>query len=441
MKERMDLILELAASTGSECEVYGESAERLQIEVYRGKVENIDRSSDEGIGIRLLKGDCLGHAFTNGTSLDAMRAAFSEAEHNAAVSTPIGVDILADDVPVDGGQLGEFHLGSGDTAGKIEKVIAMEERAMTFDPSIENTEGAAYSEAVGEIFISSTRGFERSEKRGLCSCSISAVARRGEEIRSGWFYSQAKETGALDFARPGEEAARRTVNLLGSRPLVSGRYPVIFDGSAFSEVVYLMEQALSGEMLVKGTTVLAGREGEQIASSYLTLIDDPFLEGGCFNASFDDEGMPRRRYVLIDEGVLRGFLHNSWSSRKTGGGRSGNAVRDSYKDLPSPGPSNLFVDPGAPALDEMIADISKGIYIQNVMGMHTADPISGDFSVGISGLSIEKGRPAAPVSEMTISGNIADLLKGVREVGREMVFIGTYGAPPVLIEGLSVSGT
>ncbi|HSG27514.1 MAG TPA: metallopeptidase TldD-related protein, partial [Candidatus Krumholzibacterium sp.] len=358
-----------------------------------------------------------------------------------ACSTPLEADILADDLPVERVVSCDISYGDEETAGKIEKVVAMEEIALSFDPSIENTEGAAYAEATGEIFISSTRGFRRRERRGLCSCSLSAVARRGEEVRSGWSYSQAGNIDALDFIRTGKEAARRTVGLLGSRPLVSGRYPVIFDGTAFSEVVYLMEQALSGEMLVKGTTVLAGKEGESVASSHLTLVDDPFLDGGCFNASFDDEGVPRRRYVLIEEGVLKGYLHNSWSARKTGGGLPGNAVRDSYKDLPVPGPSNLFVDPGRRSLDEMIADISSGIYIQNVMGMHTADPISGDFSVGISGLSIEKGDPAAPVSEMTISGNITDLLRGVKEVGGEMVFIGTYGAPPVLIEGLSVSGT
>ncbi|MBU8922024.1 MAG: TldD/PmbA family protein [Bacteroidales bacterium] len=442
MKDRISRVLDLAARTGFECEVYGESIERFQVEVYRGKVETIDRSSDEGMGIRLVTGGRMGYAFTNGTDMESIEFAFEEAKNNAICSTLEDIDVLADDPgdPIPDGPV-SFFLDKGNSADKTEKVIEMEQAAMDFDGTIVNTEGAGYSEVSGEVFIASTRGFERSEKRGLCSCSMSAVAKKGSEIRSGWHYCQSPDVRLLDFNATGVESAKRAFSLLDSRPMPTGRYPVIFDGSAFVDIIYFLEQALSGEMVVKGTTVLAGKLGRKIAADILTLTDDPILEGGCFNARFDDEGVARNTYRLIEGGVLSGFLHNSWTARKSGHPNSANAVRGSYKDLPSPGASNLFVQPGDRTLDEMLADTDRGIYIQSVMGMHTADPISGDFSVGIAGLGIEGGKRSGAVSEMTISGNILDLLGGVVEVGREIVFIGTYGAPPVLIEGLSVSGT
>ncbi len=442
MKDRISRVLDLATRAGLECEVYGESTERFQVEVYRGKVETMDRSSDEGIGIRLVTGGRMGYAFTNGTDMESIEFTFEEAKNNAICSTVEDVDVLADD-PGDPIQEGSpaFFLDEGDSAGKIEKVIEMEQAAIDFDGTIVNTEGVSYSEVSGEVFIASTRGFQRSGKRGLCSCSMAAVAKKGGEIRSGWYYCQSPDVRLLDFNATGLESAKRAFSLLDSRPMPTGRYPVIFDASAFVDIIYFLEQALSGEMVVKGTTVLAGKLGKKVAADILTLTDDPMLEGGCFNARFDDEGVARNTYSLIAGGILRGFLHNSWTARKSGHPNSANAVRGSYKDLPSPGASNLFVQPGGRTLDEMLADTDRGIYIQSVMGMHTADPISGDFSVGIAGLGIEAGKRSGAVSEMTISGNVLDLLGGVVEVGREIVFIGTYGAPPVLIEGLSVSGT
>lgn len=441
MDERISRVLDLAAAGGYECEVYCESGERFQVEVYRGRVESIDRSRDEGVGIRLVRDGRMGHSFSNESGPAGMDSAFDEARLNAEASAPLEVDVLARDsrVPESGPDFVD-SAGLEDTAARIEGVVEMENAAFEFDPSIENTEGAGYSEFSGEVRIASTRGFYRREKRRHCRCSLAAVARRGEEARSGWYHSQAREPGGLDFSGTGREAARRAAILLGSSPIPTGRYPVVLDATAFVDIVYLLEQALSGEMVVRGTTVFAGRIGEKIAAGMVTLVDDPFLEGGCFNSSFDDEGVPRERYVLIEEGALRGFLHNTWSAAKTGSGVTANAVRESYRELPVPGPSNLFMLPGGAAVRELISEAGEGIYIQNIMGMHTADPVSGDFSVGINGLRIKSGMTGQAVSEMTISGNILELLAGIRNVGREVFFAGPYGAPPVLIDGISVSG-
>ena len=442
MDNRIDRILNRAVSEGFECEVYGEVMRQLQIEVYRGELESIDRSRDEGAGIRLIRDGRVGFTFSNDLSREGLDAAFAEAKSNARCGAPMEVDVLADNLDMISRNDAELPgPNRNETNMKIEGVREMERMALGYDSSIDNTEGAGYSEAYGEVYVASTRGFFRKEKRGSCSCSISAVARKGEDIRTGWYYNQSIDANLLDFRITGSEAARRASILLDCRKIPSKRYPVIMDGTAFGDIIYLIEQVLSGEMALKGTTVFAGKRGMRVAPDIFTLVDDPFLAGGCFNASFDDEGVPRNRCVLIESGIVKGFLNNSWSSKKTGVPFTGNAVRPSYKELPVPGPTNLFMVPGEKSLDKMIAQLDEGIYILNTMGMHTADPISGDFSVGINGLYIKGGERCVAINEMTISGNILDLLGGIREVGKEIVFTGPYGAPPVLIEGLSISGT
>ncbi|HUV36616.1 MAG TPA: metallopeptidase TldD-related protein, partial [Patescibacteria group bacterium] len=252
---------------------------------------------------------------------------------------------------------------------------------------------------------------------------------------------QALHPAEIDFAAVGERAAERAVKLLGSKRIATGRYPVVIDGTAFVDIVDLLAEALSAEMAVKGMSILAGKQGTRVAREAVSIIDDPFRRGCCFNAGFDAEGVPKKRCTLIESGILGGYLHNAYSSRRMGVKSSGNAVRQTYKNRPVPGPANLHIAPGERTGDEMIADMDEGVYVQDIMGIHTADTISGDFSVGINGFHIKGGRVEEPVSEVTMSGNILTLLCGIREVGSDLVFVGPLGSPTVSVEDISVSGT
>jgi PmbA protein len=239
----------------------------------------------------------------------------------------------------------------------------------------------------------------------------------------------------------GRESARRAVRLLGSERIETKRYAVLIDGPAFTDIMNLLAEALSAEMVVKGTSLFAGKLGDRIAPRDVTIMDDPFMKGGCFNAGFDAEGVPKSECILVESGELAGYLHNTYSSRRMNVTPTANAVRSSFKGLPLPGPANLYLSPGTRKTADMIAGLSGAIYVQDIMGMHTADPISGDFSVGISGCYIRSGEVAGSIGEMTMSGNILEMLGRIVEVGYERVFIGPYGSPPVIVEDLSVSGT
>ena len=391
--------------------------------------------------MRVVSDGRVGFAWTCDLTGEGLAAVLSEAEANALSGDKADADVLASG---DSGEVSDGdhrrHPGEFPAEMKIEGALAMEEATLSGDARVRSSEGAAYSEVTSVVCVAGTRGFIRTRYGGFCSCSIGAAASTGGEVRSGWSYAQAPVPGALDFRETGREAGKRAAMLLGGAPLPTGRYGVVFDAFAFSEVVSLLSEVLSAEMVVRGSSVFDGRLGEKVASDVFSLVDDPSLAGGCFNAPFDDEGVSSVKRILVSAGVLEGFLHNSYSARKTGLGRAGNAFRSSFKSVPVPGPTNLFVLPGSADEDELVDSLGNGIYIQDVMGMHTADPISGDFSVGINGYEIRGGKKERAVCEMTISGNILSLLDDIAATGSRIRFAGQVGSPPVLVEGLSVSG-
>jgi PmbA protein len=316
----------------------------------------------------------------------------------------------------------------------------MEESAFDYSSSIVNTEGAGYSEANSIITVGSSRGFVREEKRGSCSTFISAISRQSDELRSGWYCGQANHPSDINFVSIGKKAAERSVNLLGSRKIPGGRYPIIFDQMAFIDILGFLEDTLSAELVLKGMSCLSGKLNKVIAPEFLSLVDDPGLKGGCFNSLFDDEGVPRRRYELIKSGELMGYLHTAMTSRKMNVKPVGNALRSSFKSIPQPGVTNLYIEPGDKTPNDILSELSEGLYVQDIMGIHTADSISGDFSVGVNGHYIKLGTEYCPICEMTVSGNLLDILSGIRYIANDLVFVGSLGSPSVLVEGLSVSG-
>jgi PmbA protein len=441
IRTAVEKALEIAGSLGVECEAYGEEAESFQVEVFRGSPESVDRSSESGMGVRVVRDGRVGFAWTCDLSGGGLSSVLEEAVSNARGGDECDADVLAPGGPdVPDAETEDSYPADISSAVKIEGTIEMEESALAADPRVRSSENASYSEVTTTVCVGSTRGFLRTGSDGYAACMTGAAAGSGGETRTGWYYSQARHPSDLDFSGTGREAGLRAARLLGGEPMPTGRYTAVFDPFAFIEIVSLLSEIVSAEMVVRGSSVLAGRMGEKVASGLFTLVDDPVLEGGCCRAAFDDEGVPASRKELISGGVLGGFLQSSYTARKTGAGAGGNAFRASFKSLPAPGPSNIFVAPGSGDTDALVRTAVSGILVQDVMGIHTADPVSGDFSVGINGLEIEGGDAGRPVCEMTVSGNILSLLSGIAAAGDGIRFVGRTGSPAVIVEGLSVSG-
>jgi PmbA protein len=266
------------------------------------------------------------------------------------------------------------------------------------------------------------------------------TAREKDDHQTGFAMDFRLRFAELEPEAVGREAAARAVRMLGAQPQKGLEAPVVFDPFVMVSLLGVLAPALTAEAVQKGRSLFAGRVGQRVASELVTIVDDGTLAGGVRSAPFDGEGVPSSRSVLIEKGYLRGYLHNTYTAAKDGVVSTGNGVRASFKGGPEVGPTNFYLEPGDKSPAEIIGEISSGLYVGEVLGMHTANPISGDFSVGATGFWIEQGKMSYPVRGLAIAGNIRELLDAVDAVGRDLRFFGGKGAPTVRVRKLAVSG-
>jgi PmbA protein len=266
------------------------------------------------------------------------------------------------------------------------------------------------------------------------------VAGADGEQQSGFGLQFTRKYAELDPEAIGREAAFKAVRLLGASRMPTKRAAVVFEPYVVTNFLSVLSSALTAEAVQKGRSLFAGKIGERVAASGITVIDDGTLPGGLLSAPFDGEGVPSRRTVLIQDGRLLGFLQNSYTGAKDGLPSTGNASRGSYKSTPELGSTNFYLAPGELAPEEIIKQTDEGLYLTEVMGMHTVNPISGDFSVGAAGIWIEHGELTTPARGMVIAGNMLELLEGIDAVGKDLRFFIGKGAPTVRVVRLTISG-
>ncbi|MDI6906752.1 MAG: TldD/PmbA family protein [Thermoanaerobacterales bacterium] len=437
--------MEKAGAQGVEsAESYLSHSREIEIEVRDGRIETIKSAEERGLGLRVFREKRIGFAYTTDLS-------------------PGGLDRLARDAAANASQTAEdrFHRLPKPSASypelelfdpaipqtaieaKVELARRMEKAARAYDPRIKIIESATYQDGEVEVGLVNTEGLASHYRAAICGLYISLTAQDGDgDSQTGFAMDFRRRLGELAPEAVGREAAERAVRMLGARTPGGGEVPAVLDPFVVVSLLGVLAPSLTGEAVQKGRSLFAGRIGQPVASSLVTVVDDGAHPSGIRSAPCDGEGVPTGRTVLIENGVLKGFLHNTYTAAKDGSARStGNGVRGSFKGTPEVGTTNFFLQPGDADPQEIVADTPRGFYVTEVMGMHTANPISGDFSVGASGLWIEDGRLAYPVRGAAIAGNIRDLLAAIDAVGRDLRFFGGTGAPTVRVSKLAVSGS
>ncbi|MBM2837407.1 MAG: putative zinc protease PmbA [Deltaproteobacteria bacterium] len=323
---------------------------------------------------------------------------------------------------------------------KIERAKALEDSALSFDRRIKRVRKAAYSESEYSVAIVSSRGVDVSHKGTFCSASVSALAEEGAESEMGSDFESVRFYDGLDVKRIGRRAAENAVQLLGGRRIKTVRCPVVLENSVATDFLSVIASSFIADSVQKGKSLFAGKIGVSVGSAILNVFDDGIYPGGVGTAPVDGEGVPRQRTPLIQSGVLKGYLYDTYTATKDRVKSTGNAVRPGIKAPPSCGLTNLYIEKGSLSMDALLSKAGTGLFVTEVMGMHTANPVSGDFSVGASGIWIENGKKAYPVKGVAIAGNIIDILKSVTALGDDLRFFGKIGAPSILISELTVSG-
>jgi PmbA protein len=267
--------------------------------------------------------------------------------------------------------------------------------------------------------------------------------KNGQMQRDGW-WSSARRLGDVESPEGiGREAARRTVRRLGARRVPTQRVPIVFAPEVARSLIGSVFEAASGDSIWRHASFLAGKLAEEIAVPGLTIVDDnlmllPSGVGGFGSSPFDGEGLPSLRTVVVENGVLHNYLLNTYTARKLGMKSTHNASRG-LAGTPGIGCGNLYLQPGELSPDQIIADVPAGLYVTSLMGFGT-NLVTGDYSRGATGLWIENGELTHAVEEVTIAGNLAEMLRNITAIGNDLVFRGSVASPTLRIDGMTIAG-
>jgi PmbA protein len=436
-------LIEIAINEGAdEAEVYAKMSKNLSIEVKEQKIDTLETSKTTGYCVRVIKDKRLGFSYS--TDPGEMEKVVRRALEASGYSEPDdynGLPLKSEPSAVTVFD-GEIASLSEDEA--INRVLTIEASALAEDKRIKKVRKASGSFSTNRTYIINSHGINIDYDSTACSAQIMAIAEEGTESQMGWDFEGSRFLKDVSFESVGRNAARRALNLLGARKTMPVKGSILLDNSIIVDFLGILSSALSSESVQKRKSMLAGKKGELVISRRLNIIDSGLINGKLGSKPVDDEGVATTYKILIDKGVLNGFLYNTYTSRKDNVKSTGNAVRGGFTGLPSVGPSNIYIEPVSKEytadLSSLIKNMRKGLYVTETMGMHTVNPISGEFSVGASGLWIENGEIQYSAKEAVISGDILQLFKNVLMVGDDIRFYGNIGAPSLLIEGIDISG-
>lgn len=448
VKELRDIasrVVELARKKGAdEAEVLVRDGAELTVKVRLGEPELVQEAGSRALGLRVFKDQRSAVTYTSDLRAQPLDAFVEETVTLAALSEPDELNRLpapaelAHEVPdLD---LYDESCVRVDAAEALRRARAGEKAALDFDSRVSNSEGATWSRVVGASAFASSAGFAGGFRGSYSSFYVEPVCDDEDgKKRNGYWWTASRFLDQLDPPEAvGIEAARRTVATLGSRKIDTCEVPVVFDPEVGRALVGMIVSVSNGAVMYRKSTYMLGREGTQVASPLVTIVDDPLIPRGPGSRPYDGEGLPTRKNVIVDAGVLRTVLCDVYSARKLGRRSTGSAGR-SVGGSPGPTTSNLVMQPGDIDRDELIRRTDRGLYVTSMMGFGF-NPVTGDFSRGAAGFWIEKGELTFPVSEVTVSANFDDLLKGIDLVANDGSLRSSTSAPTFRVGRMTVAG-
>jgi PmbA protein len=434
------------ARSGEDVEVYVARGDETEIRAYDGEVESLTSATSAGIGVRVVVDHKLGFAWAGSLHESVLAETLDEARDNATFATPDDhVQLAVPDgvvaVPFD---LWDEALSTIPTSQKVALALALEAQARAADPRIRQVSSADYGDTSVEVALVSTTGIRSSNRKTQGFISVGVIAGDGDASQTGGGFDTARGFDGLDPDKATADAVGRAVRMLGATKGPSGRSVVVFDRRAASTLLSVISTALSGEAVAKGRSFFAGRIGEQVGDTGLTLVDDPTNPLAYGAASYDAEGLACRRNELIVAGLLKGFLYDTVAGSRAGVASTGSAVRGGFAGTPGPGCRALALTPGPEGFDEdgVLAAVGDGLFVQSMTGVHSGvNPISGDFSVGAEGLMIRDGKLAEPVREITVASTLQRILHSLVAVGADVEWLPGIAAGQTLAVGdMQISG-
>lgn len=442
-KEFQKALLKAAKEAGfTEAEMYYEKSTSFKCTIFEGEIDNYETSEEGGIGFRGLYDGKMGYAYTEKIDQDSISFLTKQAKENATIlDEDDGTTIFEGSETYNTHSYYNEELEKVSTEEKIALIKSIEKKVLAFDPKIVRLNYCVLQDFSNEEILANDKGLAIDEKQNGLVIFVSAVAKDGEEMKTGSAVKLTRDFTEIDADAFSEKVAKEALAQLGEQSIPTKKYPVIMRHDASASLLATMTPIFSAENTQKDQSLLKGKVGETIASPAYTLIDDPYHPDSLWGTNFDGEGVATKKQAIIESGTLKTLFHNRKTAQKDGVKTTGNARKSSYKGTLSVGPINLYIQPGEKSKDELISSIQEGVLITDLAGLHSGvNSISGDFSVAATGFYIQEGKISSPVKQMTVAGNYFDYLKQIEEVGSDLKFSpGGFGSPSLYVKELSVT--
>lgn len=432
--------LELGA-TDAECTIA--EGEEFSVGLRMREVESLKQAGSRGAGIRVLAGRHTGSSRTSDLTEKGIEEMVRSAIDLAQVTTedPFAGLPDADDLGVNRTDLKLYDpaIEAMETDWKIAQARLAEDTALSADPRISNSEGASFDSYLGARAFANSRGFTGSYRTTSCGLSVVPVAKSGDHMERDYWHTASRRASGIESAEEvGRRAAARTLRRLDARKADTQKAPVIFEPRVAGSLLGDICDAVNGSAIYKHASFLTGKLGEKVASDALTVIDDSTMPGLFGSTPFDDEGVPSRRTVVIERGVLKSYLLNTYYARKLGLKSTGNASRGLSGNA-GIGAGNFYIEAGEITEQAMIAQVRQGLYVTELIGA-SANPVTGDYSSGAAGLWIENGELTYAVSEITIAGNLKQMMMDLTQAASNLEFRGSIASPTIMVQEMTISG-
>jgi PmbA protein len=433
----------LAKKGAPEFEIFFMREQCLEAEVKDQKLNAFESAETLGASLRVIHQNRLGFSYTTELTDQGITKAVDEAMVNSHHSDAREyLQLPHPDPSINNSFLDDYDksLGGISPQKKIALALELEKAALHFDPRVKKVRGASYEGSVSEIMLANSWGLEAHHQKSMNVLSLMAVAEEGSEAEAAYEFGFSCFFADLDSQSVGKRAAQKAIRYLGGKPGPTLKGPVLLDSWMAAETLEVLAGSFYADHLVKKRSLFEGAQGRPILSSALTIIDDGCLKGGFASFPFDGEGVPKKRMVVVDRGVFNQPLADTEYGLRLQGGSTGSSVREGLRYPPQIGYSNFFIERGSTPLEKLFQKMGHGVYITELIGMHTANPISGDFSVGAQGFLVEKGEITGPIKQIALSGNLKEMMNRIEEVASDLRFYFKVGSPSLLVSEMDVAG-
>lgn len=444
MDQFIQALLAQAKEAGIEAaEVYLASGDSFQAMAMQGEITQYTVHSTRGLSLRGIYQGKIGYAATEAMDEAAIEQMVQAVQESA---------MLIEDEDIQEIYRGESSYPTVETyqpaldlvpeERKLSFALEVEKRAKALDPRIAQVGYNIVSTNSSSVHIVNSYGMDLSHRDNMALAYVSVVAKEGERVSTGGAYQVERDFEKMNAEKLATEAVEEALFMLRAAPVPSGTYRALIDAKCMPDFLGVFSGVFSAENAQKGMSLLAGKEGESIASPVVTLMDDPLLSGGLASRGFDDEGVAAKTKAVIERGKLTTLLHNLKTARKAGIQSTGNAAKAGYAGAVDISPSNFYIAPGEKTPAQLMKEMGEGLVITEVSGLHAgANPVSGDFSLIAQGYTVKDGKKDQPVEQITVAGNFYQLLQNIRAVGNDLTFPGSpIGSPTVDVGEISVAG-